>query len=73
MTYFIPADIAVENTRALAQSALPNAPQQPYEEPPPRRRAAVRIRLSAVLRSAAERELRLADRIDPVRSCPTAS
>ncbi len=71
MTYFIPGNTAVENTRALAQSALPNAPQQPYDEPAPRRTVAVRARLSAVLRTAAERELRLANRIDPAPTCPT--
>ena len=71
MTYFIPGNTAIENTRALAQSALPNAPQQPYDEPAPRRTVAVRARLSAVLRTAAERELRLANRIDPAHTCPT--
>ena len=60
---------AVENARALAQSALPNAPQQPYDEPAPRRALGVRARLSAVLRTTAERELRLADRIDPAPTC----
>ncbi|MER7248228.1 hypothetical protein [Kribbella sp. NPDC000426] len=63
MTYFIPGNTAVENARNLAQSALPNAPQEEYDEP--RRPLAIRARLSAVLRSAAERELRLANRIDP--------
>jgi hypothetical protein len=70
MTYFIAGNTAVENARALSQSALPNAPQQPYDEPAPRRTLTVRARLSAGLRTAAERELRLADRIDP--ACPTA-
>ncbi|MFI7062202.1 hypothetical protein ACIBL3_14555 [Kribbella sp. NPDC050124] len=65
MTYFMPGNTAVEATRNLAQSALPNAPQQPYDEPTPRRTFAVRSRISAVLRTAAERELRLANRIDP--------
>ena len=37
MTYFIAGNTAVENARALAQSALPNAPQQPHHEPAPRR------------------------------------
>ena len=69
MTYFIAGNTAVENARALAQSALPNAPQQPHHEPAPRRTLTVRTRLSAVLRTAAERELRLADRLDP--ACPT--
>ncbi|MGY4765588.1 hypothetical protein ACXC9Q_01565 [Kribbella sp. CWNU-51] len=72
MTYFFPGNTAVENARALAQSALPNAPQQPYDEPAPRRTRAARARLSAVLRSAAERERRLADRLDPAPTCPTA-
>jgi len=68
MTYFIAGNTAVENARALAQSALPNAPQEPYEEPR-HRTAAVRARLSAVLRSAAAREMRLAERLDPSPSC----
>ncbi|MEV6270278.1 hypothetical protein ACWEOO_32795 [Kribbella sp. NPDC004138] len=71
MTYFIAGNTAVENARSLTQSALPNAPQQPHDEPTPRRTIAVRARLSAVLRSAAERELRLANRIDPAPTCPT--
>ncbi|WP_350281078.1 hypothetical protein [Kribbella sp. HUAS MG21] len=69
MTYFIAGNTAVENARNLSQSALPNAPQQPYDEPV--RNYALRSRLSAVLRSVAERELRLANRIDPAPSCPT--
>jgi hypothetical protein len=73
MMYFVAGNTAVENALALAQSALPNAPQQPYDEPAPRRTVAVRARISAVLRTAAERELRLADRIDPAPTCPTAS
>jgi len=72
MTYFIAGNTAVENARAQAQSALPNAPQQPYHEPAPRRALAVRTRLSAILRTAAQRELRLADRLDPTPTCPTA-
>ena len=71
MTYFIAGNTAVENARAVAQSALPNAPQQPHHEPAPRRTLTVRTRLSAVLRSAAERELRLAERLDPGPTCPT--
>ncbi|HEY3507953.1 hypothetical protein [Kribbella sp. NPDC051137] len=70
MTYFIAGNTAVDNARSLSQSALPNAPQQPYDEPAPRRSFAVRARIGAVLRSAAEREVRLANRIDPV--CPTS-
>lgn len=72
MTYFIAGNTAVENARAIAQSALPNAPQQPYDEPAPRRTVSVRTRISAVLRTAAERELRLADRLDRAPTCPTA-
>ena len=53
----------MENARSLSQSALPNAPQQPHE--PPRRSLDLRARTSAVLRKAAERELRLANRLDP--------
>ena len=68
MTYFIAGNTAVENSRALSQSALPNAPQEPYDEPP-RRIAAVRARLGAALRSVAARELRLAERLDPSPSC----
>ncbi|GAA1584840.1 hypothetical protein [Kribbella karoonensis] len=70
MTYFIAGNTAVDNARSMSQSALPNAPQQPYDEPAPRRSFAVRARIGAVLRSAAEREVRLANRIDPV--CPTS-
>jgi hypothetical protein len=72
MTYFIAGNTAVENARTLAQSALPNAPQQSYDEPAPRRTVTVRARISAVLRTAAERELRLADRIDPTPACPAS-
>ena len=68
MTYFIAGNTAVDNARTLSQSALPNAPQV-ADEPASRRTAVVRARLSAVLRSAAERELRLANRLDP--TCPT--
>ncbi|MEV4260813.1 hypothetical protein [Kribbella sp. NPDC049584] len=66
MTYFIPGNTAVENARNLAQSALPNAPQEEYDEP--RRPLALRARLSAVLRTTARQELRLADRLDPTCS-----
>lgn len=69
MTYFIAGNTAVENARSLAQSALPNAPQEEYYEPAPRRGIAFRSRFSAVLRTAAERELKLADRIDPAPRC----
>lgn len=65
MTYFIAGNTAVENALSLAHSALPNAPQQPYDEPTPRRVFTVRTRISAVLRTAADHELRLANRIDP--------
>ncbi|MFI5711853.1 hypothetical protein [Kribbella sp. NPDC051620] len=68
MTYFIAGNTAVENARSLAQSALPNAPQEEYYEPV-RRGFAFRARLSAVLRTAAERELKLADRLDPAPRC----
>ena len=70
MTYFIAGNTAIENARTYAQSALPNAPQQPYDEPAARN-SPVRARLSAVLRTAARHELRLADRIDPAPTCPT--
>ncbi|ADB34957.1 hypothetical protein Kfla_5953 [Kribbella flavida DSM 17836] len=65
MTYFIAGNTAVENARALAQSALPDAPQQPYDERPPRRPRPLRAGLSGVLRAAAAYELRLANRLDP--------
>ena len=68
MTYFIAGNTAVENARSLTQSALPNAPQQPYDEPTSRRTFTVRVRIGAVLRAAAEREVRLANRIDPTCS-----
>ncbi|GAA3118831.1 hypothetical protein JOF29_000944 [Kribbella aluminosa] len=61
MTYFIAGTTAVENARSLSQSALPNAPQQPYDVP----RTSVRSRIGAVLRAAADHEVRLANRIDP--------
>jgi hypothetical protein len=69
MTYFIAGNTAVENARSLAQSALPNAPQEEYFEPAPRRGIALRSRLSAVLRTAAARELKLAERLDPAPRC----
>jgi hypothetical protein len=69
MTYFIAGNTAVESARSLAQSALPNAPQEEYSEPAPRRTVAVRAHLSAVLRKVAERELKLADRLDPAPRC----
>ncbi|MFF0264870.1 hypothetical protein [Kribbella sp. NPDC004536] len=65
MTYFIAGNTAVDNARSLSQSALPNAPQEPYEAP----RAGVRARVGALLRAAAERESRLANRIDPTPAC----
>ena len=65
---FMAGNTAVESSRALAQSALPNAPQQPYDEPS-RRTAVLRTRISAALRSAAAHELRLAERLDPSPSC----
>lgn len=65
--YYIAGNTAVENARNLAQSALPNAPQQDHE--PARRPLAARARLSALLRSTAERELRLAERLDPRPAC----
>jgi hypothetical protein len=69
MTIFIPGNTAVENTRNLAQSALPDAPVVAEEPRGPRRGTEVRARVGAVLRSAAQRQQRLADRIDPVRVC----
>jgi hypothetical protein len=69
MTYFIAGNTAVANTRALAQSALPNAPQVPDPEPRHRRPVAVRSRIGAALRAVAQRELKLADRLDPAPRC----
>jgi hypothetical protein len=63
MTIFIPGNTAVENTRALAHSALPDAPVI-ADEPHRSGAADVRGRFGAVLRSAARRALSLADRID---------
>ncbi|HEY7592141.1 MAG TPA: hypothetical protein VH969_03220 [Actinophytocola sp.] len=40
MSIFVPADLAVGGTRALAQSALPDAPVEPE---PRRRRGLLRI------------------------------
>jgi hypothetical protein len=60
---------AVENTRNLAQSALPDAPVITDEIRAPRRHLEVRARVGALLRTAARRQQRLADRIDPVRVC----
>ena len=71
MTYFSAGNTAVENARALAQSALPNAPVQPDEPKRPRRE--LRTRLSAVLRTVADRELKLADRLDPAPNCEAAA
>lgn len=72
MTYFIAGNTAVENARAVAQSALPNAPVEEYHEPT-RRSYAVRTRLSAVLRAAAAQELKLADRLAPQSHCEPAA
>ncbi|MEV5962617.1 hypothetical protein AB0L70_12690 [Kribbella sp. NPDC051952] len=63
MTYFMTGNTAVENARALAQSALPNAPQQP--EAVRRTRPSVAHRFGAVLRTVGTLQLRLADRVDP--------
>jgi hypothetical protein len=73
MTYFIAGNTAVENARSLSQSALPNAPQEEYYEPAPRRSYAVRSGLSAILRATAAGELRLANRIAPQSHCETAA
>jgi hypothetical protein len=50
MTDFIAGNTAVDNARSLAQSALPNAPQEPHE-PAKRRTATVRARVTAILRT----------------------
>jgi hypothetical protein len=64
MSSWILAIPAVENTRNLARSALPDAPVVP-ESPPPQPR--VRPALGAVLRRFALGGLRLAERIDSPR------
>jgi hypothetical protein len=58
---FIPA---VEHTRNLARSALPDAPVVPDSRPPQPR---IRTMLSATLRASALRSLQLAEWIDPPR------
>lgn len=60
---FLPVS-SVEPTRELVRSALPDAPIIIDE-----RRADFRARVGALLRTAARRQQRLADRIDPVRVC----
>lgn len=57
---------AVENTRALAQSALPDAPV--VDEP---RRSPGRSRVGTALRSTARHAMSLADRIDPYLTTQT--
>jgi hypothetical protein len=69
VSIFIPGNTAVENTRNLAQSALPDAPVIADEPRRPRRGAEVRARAGALLRTAAQQQLKVADRIDPVRVC----
>jgi hypothetical protein len=59
---------AVESTRKLAQSALPDAPVVPDSRPP---RAGVRAVLGTMLRSFASGGLRLAERIDSPRQYNT--
>ena len=69
MSIFIPGNTAVENARALAQSALPDAPVVADEPRRPRRTLGLRARVSTVLRSVAQLELKLAERIDPAPRC----
>ncbi|HZO64196.1 MAG: hypothetical protein ACRDP9_07705 [Kribbellaceae bacterium] len=69
MTYHIAGNTAVENTRSLAHSALPNAPVIEDEVRRPGLRIAVRARFGEVLRAAARQELRLAERVDPTPRC----
>jgi hypothetical protein len=64
MSSWISAIPAVEATRQLAQSALPDAPVVPDSRPP---RAGVRAMFGTMLRSVAVGELRLAERIDSPR------
>jgi hypothetical protein len=74
MTYYIAGNTAVENSRSLAQSALPNAPVIEEEVRRPSLRLAVRARFGVALRAAAQRELRWAERVDPTpRSEPQPS
>lgn len=63
MTIFIPGSSAVENTRNVAQSALPDAPVVAGE---PRRGGEIRTRAGTLLRTAARHQERLANRIDPL-------
>jgi hypothetical protein len=63
MTYFLAGNTAVENARALAQSALPNAPEQP--EATRRTRPSAAQRFGSALRAIGTLQLRLADRVDP--------
>jgi hypothetical protein len=64
MSSSISAIPAVENTRKLTRSALPDAPVVPDYRPP---RAGVRALLGTTLRSFAMGGLRLAERIDSPR------
>jgi hypothetical protein len=66
MTIFIPGSTAVENTRNLAQSAIPDAPVVADETHRSRSVADVRAGVGTVLRSVASHALKLADRVDPV-------
>ncbi len=67
MSFFL-TTTAVENTRGLAQSALPTAPVV-ADEPGTGNRPSLRLRVSEALRTAAHHELRLADRLDPTPRC----
>ena len=64
MSTWISAIPAVESTRKLAGSALPDAPVVLDDR---RSRAGVRALLGTTLRSLASGELRLAERIDSPR------
>ena len=70
MTIFIPGNTAVENTRNLAQSALPDAPVVADEPRRPRRSADVRARVGALLRTTARRLVHTV-RVGKVASTPS--
>ncbi|GAB0108054.1 hypothetical protein JMUB6875_70570 [Nocardia sp. JMUB6875] len=64
----IAGHIAVKAARAQSNSALPDAPVRP--DPPPRE-PRLRKHVAAFLRGSAQRQARLADRLDPCLAKPT--
>lgn len=65
MTYFIASYTAIENTRALAQSALPDAPVVPDDERPPSRSRRILGRLFSRPHSPAKPRRLTADSMGP--------